>query len=59
VRLAACHPGTKELFFYHSTGWEPVELPSDSVAPTANCSENIIVGQVATIPVHCLRRSAA
>jgi len=59
VRLAACHPGTNELFFYHSTGWEPVELPSDSVAPTANCSEAIIVGQVATIPVHCLRRSAA
>jgi hypothetical protein len=59
VRLAACHPGTNELFFYHSTGWEPVELPAGTSAPTADCSENIIVGQRATIPVHCLRRSAA
>ncbi len=59
VRLAACHPGTNELFFYHSVGWESVDLPPNNVTPTANCSEHIIIGQRSTIPVHSLRRRAA
>ncbi|MDO9105996.1 MAG: DUF2309 domain-containing protein [Methylovulum sp.] len=58
VRLAACHPDNRGLFFYHSTGWEPVELPEDCAVPSANRSETIIVGQRATIPVHLLRSHA-
>ncbi|MDD5277552.1 MAG: DUF2309 domain-containing protein [Methylovulum sp.] len=58
VRLVACHPDTRELFFYHCTGWEPVELPVDAVAPSASHSESIFTGRHATIPVHLLRRHA-
>lgn len=58
VRLVACDPGSRDLFFYHDTGWEPVELPEDCAAPAADCSEDIIVGQRTTIPVHLLRRRA-
>ncbi|MGZ8190801.1 MAG: YbcC family protein [Methylococcaceae bacterium] len=58
VRLAACHPGSRDLYFYHSTGWEAVELPTDCVAPSASHSESIIVGKTTTIPVHLLRRHA-
>ena len=58
VRLAACHPDNRDLYFYHRTGWEAVELPADCVAPSATHSESIIVGQTTTIPVHLLRRPA-
>ncbi|TRZ65288.1 MAG: DUF2309 domain-containing protein [Comamonadaceae bacterium] len=58
VRLVACHPDHRELLYYHSSGWEPVELPMDCLAPSANRSEDIIVGQTATIPVHILREHA-
>jgi uncharacterized protein YbcC (UPF0753/DUF2309 family) len=58
VRLVACHPDNRDLYFYHNTGWEAVELPADCVAPSATHSESIIVGQTTTIPVHLLRRSA-
>jgi len=58
VRLAACHPQSRDLFFYHSSGWEPVQLPAEFVTPSAECSEQIIVGQQTTIPVHLLRRCA-
>ncbi|MEQ1635307.1 MAG: DUF2309 domain-containing protein [Methylococcales bacterium] len=58
VRLVACHPERRDLFFYHASGWEAIELPKDSTAPSALKSEQIIVGQRATIPVHVLRRSA-
>jgi len=58
VRLAACHPINRDLFFYHSTGWETVELPVGYAVPAAGHSENIIAGQRATIPVHFLGRHA-
>ncbi len=58
VRLAACHPDSRDLFYYHSSGWEPVELPAEFVTPAAEQSERIIVGQHTTIPVHLLRRCA-
>ncbi|MCX7088338.1 MAG: DUF2309 domain-containing protein [Methylococcales bacterium] len=58
VRVVACHPDTRELFFYHRTGWEAVELPLDAITPIARHSEHIIVGQQATIPVHLLRSNA-
>jgi len=56
VRLAACHPEHRSLFFYHSTGWETVELPTDYTAPSADYSEAIILNQRTTIPVHLLRK---
>ncbi len=58
VRLAACHPESREVFFYHRTGWETFALPADYVAPTATASEHIIVGKTTTIPVHLLRTHA-
>jgi uncharacterized protein YbcC (UPF0753/DUF2309 family) len=58
VRLAACHPESRGLFFYPSTGWEAVDLPENFVAPAANDSESIILGHHATIPVHLLRKHA-
>lgn len=57
VRLVSCHPDSRELFFYHATGWEAVQLP-DIIAPTAKHSENIILGQDKTIPVHALSTRA-
>jgi uncharacterized protein YbcC (UPF0753/DUF2309 family) len=53
VRVVSCHPETRDLFFYHATGWEAVLLP-DIIAPIANNSEKIILGQDKTIPVHSL-----
>ncbi|NOT86520.1 MAG: DUF2309 domain-containing protein [Methylococcaceae bacterium] len=58
VRVVACHPDNRALHFYHSTGWEAVELPEDSTAPSASLSEHIIAGQRTTIPVHLLRSAA-
>lgn len=57
VRLAACHPETRELSYYHRAGWEAVDLPGDFDAPTAARSEDVFLGQSTTIPVHLLRRS--
>lgn len=58
VRLVACHPDTDAQYFYHQSGWEQVELPSDFIAPSAPLSENITIGQRTTIPVHLLRSAA-
>lgn len=58
VRLVACDPNTRELYFYHRSGWENVTLPELTNVPSAFCSEDIIIGQTATIPVHVLRRAA-
>ena len=58
VRLVACHPVNRELFFYHKEGWEPVTLPELDNVPHAHCSEDIISGKTATIPVHVLKKCA-
>lgn len=58
VRLVACHPENRTQFFYHASGWEPVKLPNDLVAPSAIESQNVFKGQKNTIPVHLLRKSA-
>ncbi|GAB6142087.1 hypothetical protein JCM14076_28160 [Methylosoma difficile] len=55
VRLAACHPESRELYFYHQSGWEKIELPSDYQVPTADSSAVIIRGERHTIPVHILK----
>jgi hypothetical protein len=55
VRLVACHPDTRDLYFYHQTGWEKVELPETSTTPVADSSEAIIRGQRHTVPVHILK----
>ena len=54
VRLAVCQPNDHELFYYHRSGWELVEFPFETTAPSACYSENIFVGQRNTIPVHKL-----
>jgi uncharacterized protein YbcC (UPF0753/DUF2309 family) len=58
VRLASCHPETRELHLHHATGWEKVELPELTV-PKATNSETIMLGQDTTIPVHSLARAIA
>jgi len=57
VRLAACHPVTRDSYFYHSSGWESVVLPVDSTVPSAAFSKDIFIGQNETIPVHILRKN--
>jgi uncharacterized protein YbcC (UPF0753/DUF2309 family) len=52
VRVAACVPGSNELFLYAKTGWEAIELPDELEVPVAKRSEKIIVGRNTTIPVH-------
>jgi uncharacterized protein YbcC (UPF0753/DUF2309 family) len=52
VRVAACVPGSNQLFLYAKTGWEAIELSADLAVPVANRSEKIIVGRNTTIPVH-------
>lgn len=54
IRFVACHPDSRELLLYSSSGWEPVELPEGIEVPKASHSEKIIVGQTKTIPVHQL-----
>jgi uncharacterized protein len=56
VRLVSCHPANQELFLYSKGLWEPIELPVDYKIPTATKSEDILVGQTETIPVHQLIR---
>ena len=59
VRCVACHPDSHELFLYTAKGWETIELPDDGEVPLAAKSENILVGQTQTIPVHHKIRSHA
>jgi uncharacterized protein YbcC (UPF0753/DUF2309 family) len=54
VRFVSCHPQSRELFLYSVNGWETVEFPDDTEVPYASHSEQIIVGQTKTIPVHQL-----
>ncbi|MDD2724031.1 MAG: DUF2309 domain-containing protein [Methylovulum sp.] len=58
VRLVSCHPVSRELFYYFSTGWEAVDLSMIGDIPEDVCSETITAGQKATIPVHQLRRAS-
>ncbi len=58
VRLVSCHPASRELFYYFSTGWEAVDLSMMGEVPAEVCSEAITAGQKATIPVHQLRRAS-
>jgi hypothetical protein len=58
VRLVSCHPVSRELFYYFSTGWEPVDFLNNDEVPSASHSGAITAGQKATIPVHQLRRAS-
>ncbi|POZ51087.1 YbcC family protein [Methylovulum psychrotolerans] len=58
VRLVACHPDSRELSYYFSTGWEAVDFSEQTDIPSAAYSETITQGQKATIPVHQLRRAS-
>lgn len=59
VRLASCHPVTKDVQFYSSSGWNLINLPKDFDTPTAVCSTEIYPGLTETIPVHILTGEAA
>jgi len=59
VRLVSCHPVTRELYLYTPNGWQPVEIPTEVVAPTASHSEQIILGKTKTIPVQKMTRKHA
>ncbi|UOA07298.1 YbcC family protein [Methylobacter sp. S3L5C] len=52
VRFVACHPENRQLFLYSVNGWETVEFADDNETPQANLSEEILLGQTETIPVH-------
>lgn len=52
VRMASCHPDSRELFFYAKSGWSRVEFAEDTTTPTASYSEEIFAGRTKTIPVH-------
>jgi hypothetical protein len=52
VRLAACLPGSRDLFLYSQNGWEKIELPAELELPAAAESENVYMGRDTTIPVH-------
>ena len=52
VRFAVCEPTSRDLWFYRKEAWQPIALPDALIAPTASQSEQIIVGQTVTIPVH-------
>jgi uncharacterized protein len=56
VRLVSCHSATHEQFLYTQSGWEAIELPVGVSTPTAKQSEDIIIGQTQTIPIHQLIR---
>ncbi|MEY3289829.1 MAG: hypothetical protein RLZZ419_2071 [Pseudomonadota bacterium] len=57
VRFVACHPESHALFLYSVNGWEAVEFANDREIPHATLSEEIIMGQTKTIPVHQFTRS--
>jgi len=59
VRVVSCDPVNRELALYSDFGWKAIELPADSKTPEAGRSEQIIVGQTRTIPVHHLTRRHA
>jgi len=59
VRLVSCHPDTRELSLYSKNGWQPVDIPTEVVAPTASHSEQIIIGKTKTIPVQKMTRRHA
>lgn len=52
VRLAACEPGSRDLYFYGREGWQDIVYPDHLRLPESGCSENILAGQDRTIPVH-------
>ncbi len=54
VRFAACDPHDHSLQFYRQSGWQSINLAAGLKVPSAGRSEQIIVGQTATIPVHQL-----
>ena len=54
VRLALCHPITRETFLFAEKGWEPLNFPEAVESPMAVWSEDIFQGKTETIPVHLL-----
>lgn len=58
VRLAACHPESRDLWFYHRTGWQAIRYPEDFVPPSGDDSETVYRGRESTLPVHVLKKVA-
>ena len=59
VRFVSCHPVSHKLQLYSASGWEAIEYLDDYAIPQATHSEQILVGQKETIPVHQLMREQA
>jgi uncharacterized protein YbcC (UPF0753/DUF2309 family) len=59
VRFVSCHPVSHKLHLYSVSGWEEIEYLEDYAIPQATHSEQILVGQKETIPVHQLMREQA
>jgi uncharacterized protein YbcC (UPF0753/DUF2309 family) len=54
VRMAACLPGSRDLYLFSKNGWEKIEFPAELELPTAAHSEDAFMGRDRTIPVHQL-----
>ncbi len=52
VRMAACEPGSRNLYLYTKNGWQDIKFPDNLDLPEADRSEKIIAGHDKTIPVH-------
>lgn len=52
IICAACEPNSRQMKLFRRGAWQSIELPDDLKAPVASRSEEIIVGQTKTIPVH-------
>ncbi|MFZ9610397.1 MAG: YbcC family protein [Methylococcales bacterium] len=59
VRFVSCHPLSHQLSLYSASGWEVIENLDEYTTPQATHSEQILVGQKETIPVHHLIREQA
>lgn len=54
IRFVVCDPANGEQFLYHRDGWLGVQPAVDHAVAVGKRSEQIIVGQTRTIPVHHL-----
>lgn len=59
ISFVSCHPVSRQLHLYSVDGWEAIDLPAHCDVPSATHSEQIIVGQTDTLPVHHLIRRQA
>lgn len=59
VRLACCHPETRQITLYGNGLWTAVELPDDLPLRTVHSSKEAYIGQTQTIPVKRIAKRSA